>query len=121
VIEEPLYPCPCCGFFVFAEGPGSYDIYPVCGWEDDLSQLRFPTRGGANAPLVECQRAYANPREWERPALPPDKLGYARDPEWRPLNLETDQVEEPLRGVDYGMSYHDDRTTYYYWRSRRSA
>ncbi|MBO0846033.1 MAG: hypothetical protein J2P22_11530 [Nocardioides sp.] len=37
------YPCPCCGYLVFDEEPGSYDICAVCGWEDDLSQLRFAT------------------------------------------------------------------------------
>lgn len=24
-----LYPCPCCGYLVFEEGPGSYDICPI--------------------------------------------------------------------------------------------
>jgi hypothetical protein len=35
------YPCPCCGYLMFYEGPGSYDICKICFWEDDLSQLRF--------------------------------------------------------------------------------
>lgn len=26
----------------------------MCGWEDDVSQLRFPTQAGANRPLLEC-------------------------------------------------------------------
>lgn len=72
--------------------------------------------GGANAPLVECQHAHANPREWERPTATPEELGYEQDPGWRPLDLERDQVETPVRGVEYGMTYADDRTTYYYWR-----
>lgn len=52
VVKEDLYPCPCCGYLVFDEEPGSYDNCPVCGWEDDLSQLRFPTMAGANRPLL---------------------------------------------------------------------
>ena len=40
------YPCPCCGYLMFNEEPGSYDICEVCGWEDDLSQLRFATVAG---------------------------------------------------------------------------
>jgi anaerobic ribonucleoside-triphosphate reductase len=31
------WPCPCCGYQVFTGPPGSYEICPVCGWEDDLS------------------------------------------------------------------------------------
>ena len=46
-----LCPCPSCGHLVFDEEPGSYSICPVCGWEDDLSQLRFVTTGGANPPF----------------------------------------------------------------------
>lgn len=112
------YPCPCCGYLVFVEEPGSYDICPVCGWEDDLSQLRFPRMGGANAPLIQCQQEYANPQEWEKDGLSPEELGYVRDPEWRPLDPERDPMEEPVRGVEYGMTYADDRTAYCYWRNR---
>jgi hypothetical protein len=36
---------------------------------------------------------------------------------WRPLDFEMDRVELPEPGRDYGMTYADDRTTYYYWRS----
>jgi hypothetical protein len=118
VSEEPPFPCPCCGYRVFREEPGSYDICPVCGWEDDLSQLRFPTMGGANAPLVECQKDHANPRDWEHPTTTPEEMGYEQDAGWRPIDLDQDQVQVPLRGVEYGMTYAADRTTYYYWRTR---
>jgi hypothetical protein len=58
VSKDMLYPCPVCGFEVFPDPPGSYDFYPICGWEDDEVQLRFPAmRGGANkASLFECQQ-----------------------------------------------------------------
>lgn len=120
VPDQPPFPCPCCGYFVFGEEPGSYDICPVCGWEDDLSQLRFPTMGGANAPLIDCQREYANPREWERSSDSPEDLGYVRDPEWRPIDPDIDDVEQPLKGVDYGLTYSTDRTIYCYWRQHTS-
>lgn len=77
------YPCPACGFLVFAEPPGSYDICPLCCWEDDEVQLRHPAlRGGANeSSLVEAQRvALAK--------VSPDvdvARGRRRDPLWRPL------------------------------------
>lgn len=117
--KEDLYPCPCCGYLVFEEGPGSYDICPVCGWEDDLVQLRFPEMGGANRPLVICQVAYANPREWERSSVSPEEHGFTRDPLWRPLDPEVDNLERPVSQADYGDTYPDDPTVYYYWRRRR--
>jgi hypothetical protein len=36
------YPCPCCGYLVFDDPPGSYDICPICNWEDELYQLENP-------------------------------------------------------------------------------
>jgi hypothetical protein len=115
------YPCPCCGYLVFEQPPGSSDICPICFWEDDLSQLRFPTAGGgANRPsLLEAQRAFAQIgavearlREHVRSPGPSD----ARDPLWRPLDPLVDQIEEALDGVDYGLTYPSDPTTLYYWR-----
>jgi hypothetical protein len=117
--EPSAYPCPCCGYLVFDEEPGSYDICPVCNWEDDLSQLRFPTMGGANRPLIQCQQEYPRSRRSEKSDTSPEQLGFVRDPQWRPLDPENDRIEELRRGVDYGMTYADDSTVYYYWRSQR--
>jgi hypothetical protein len=104
------YPCPCCGYLVFDEEPGSYDICEVCGWEDDLSQLRFATvGGGANqADLVASQQKFIAATRAE-----PNRR---RDPEWRPLDLDMDKVEVPEPERDYGMTYAKDKTAYYYWR-----
>jgi hypothetical protein len=66
--------------------------------------------GGANRPLIECQR------QWERQPSPKDLGVYRREPGWRPLNPAVDRIEEPVLGVDYGMTYPDDPTAYYYWR-----
>lgn len=54
------YPCQCCGYLVFDEEPGSHDICEVCGWEDDLSQLRFATMGGGanQADLIASQQQF---------------------------------------------------------------
>lgn len=58
-----MYPCVCCGHLTIPEQPGSYFICPICFWEDDVSQLRWPTMsGGANdVSLIEGQ---ANFREF---------------------------------------------------------
>jgi hypothetical protein len=41
------FPCPCCGYRVFQRPPGNHEKCPVCLWEDDLSQLRFPATAPA--------------------------------------------------------------------------
>jgi hypothetical protein len=44
------FPCPCCGYFTIGEEPpGTFEICPVCFWEDDYVQFGDPDfRGGAN-------------------------------------------------------------------------
>lgn len=38
-----MYPCSCCGFLTREEDRlGTYDVCPVCGWEDDYSQVLDP-------------------------------------------------------------------------------
>jgi hypothetical protein len=78
------YPCPACGFLVFDQPPGSYEICPMCDWEDDEVQLRNPALlGGANVmSLIEAQRIALT-------RFPLEMLvaqGQRRDPDWRPMN-----------------------------------
>lgn len=44
------HPCPCCGFFTLDEKPdNTFQLCPVCLWEDDGIQLHDPDyEGGAN-------------------------------------------------------------------------
>ena len=95
------YPCPCCGYMVFEESPGSYDICPICFWEDDLSQLRFPRTTGANrVSLVEAQRNYDRYGACELRFLSNVRMATAsddRDPDWRQLDPCADTVEEPIK------------------------
>lgn len=44
------YRCPCCENFTLSEQPpGTYEICPVCGWEDDAVQFYdMDYAGGAN-------------------------------------------------------------------------
>ncbi len=51
--DTPLgqrFACPCCGFLTLEEAPsGTFDICPVCFWEDDNVQFRdHDYEGGAN-------------------------------------------------------------------------
>lgn len=53
--------CLCCGCRTLSEAPpGTYEICPVCFWEDDPVQAKDPTyRGGANeVSLVEARVNY---------------------------------------------------------------
>jgi len=55
------YQCACCHYWTLREAPagtGTYDICPVCFWEDDRSQFDDPDLdGGANHPSLNQARA----------------------------------------------------------------
>ena len=60
------YSCPCCGSLTLdEEPPGTYEICPVCGWEDDPVQFDDPDyAGGANTmSLNEAKKAYHEGRK----------------------------------------------------------
>ena len=48
---QKLYPCPCCERLTLTEEPpGTHEICPACGWEDDPVQFDNPDyAGGANS------------------------------------------------------------------------
>lgn len=117
------YPCPCCGYRVFAAAPGSHQVCPVCHWEDNLVQLRFPTMPGAAnivslrqgqenfAAFGACERRFVDAVRGARSSEP-------RDEEWRRLDPARDNPEVPRRGVHYADSYPEvDPTVLYYWRA----
>ncbi|MGF6344010.1 uncharacterized Zn finger protein (UPF0148 family) [Citrobacter sp. 506] len=56
--------CPCCGKYEFPE-EGSYEICPVCTWEDDPIQTEEPDyKGGANVmSLNEAREAFRQGRK----------------------------------------------------------
>lgn len=55
------YKCPCCGYLTFDEAPnGTFDICPVCFWEDDLYQKNNPesTIGANKVSLQEAKNNF---------------------------------------------------------------
>lgn len=112
------YPCPCCGYRVFAEPPGSYAICPVCDWEDDALQLEYADTlsGGANAKtLLQAQLDFAAGAARDRKSAAP------RDPLWRPIDPRLDTFE-CFDGGGAGAPNVDE--SLYYWRPafwRRAA
>ena len=61
---NPRFACPCCGYLTLSdEPPGTYEVCPVCDWEDDAAQsANAEIEGGANA--VSLGQARANFREF---------------------------------------------------------
>jgi hypothetical protein len=103
------YPCPCCGYLVFDE-QGSYAICPVCGWEDNVHQLRWPHSSiGPNGPLYESQLDYDRLERSGREAY----HSYPLDAGWRPIDPERDDFEPT--GV-CEADWPDDSRVLYYWR-----
>ena len=86
------YTCPCCGFIVFNEPPGSYEICEVCGWEDDAVQLTNPcSGGGANGEsLAESQYNFQSTPEDDLGEILAE--GIKRDLKWRPLNMNEKEI-----------------------------
>jgi hypothetical protein len=86
-MSKSAFPCPCCGFIVFDEAPGSYAVCAICAWEDDAVQSANPcTRGGANLnSLAEAQEIF----QFSTPEADLKECrerGFVRDLKWRPLN-----------------------------------
>ncbi len=110
------YPCPCCGHLVHNEPRGSYAFCPVCFWEDDLVQLRWPTTTGANrVTLIEAQRNVRRFRACDqrglcftRRPLPEEPL----DPLWRPIDPQRDSFEDPTDPAPWPAGQPD----LCYWR-----
>ncbi len=63
--EATKFPCPCCGYLTLSEAErGSYEICPVCLWEDDASQFEDPDSDtGANSVSLAAGGAGRNGEE----------------------------------------------------------
>jgi hypothetical protein len=114
------FPCPCCGYLVFDRGPGSYDLCPICFWEDDAVQLEYATNGGGanQVSLVDGQRNLASFGACEKTAVDwvraPSRDEH-RDPTWRPIDLTRDHFYDWANVAAARAPEHDERL--YYWRS----
>jgi hypothetical protein len=114
--EEASFPCPSCGFEVFSEQPGSYEICDLCGWEDDHVQLRFPAMAGGSNKLSLAEH------QMQAIAAYPLNVslakGVRRCKEWRPI-VESEVVlpQQPTSGHEY-FNAAAEEAPQYYWRHR---
>ncbi|MFE0846140.1 CPCC family cysteine-rich protein [Streptomyces rochei] len=111
-------PCPCCGHRVLDAMPGSYEICPVCFWEDDVVQFRWPTMGGGanRVSLIEAQRNYQDfgacnqrSRRYVRPPAEDEPL----DPTWRPIDPARDSFED--WAAEDRAPWPEDRSVFCWW------
>lgn len=72
LMRHDRYRCPCCGNYTLRERRYSYEICPVCFWEDDM----VPVAGGANA--INLSEAQENYRRIG--AMDEDSLQFVRKP-----------------------------------------
>jgi hypothetical protein len=111
--NQSLYPCPSCGFMVFDEPSGSYDICPVCDWEDDPVQFSYPAMGGG----ANKESLHSYQQLWIK-RIPSDINSYQeyhRDVAWRPLRIEElNKSGIPKTGVGYFESACLDSPQYYW-------
>ncbi|KGK85830.1 membrane protein [Desulfosporosinus sp. HMP52] len=88
------YTCPCCGYKTLDnKPPGTYDICPICFWEDDWVQFDDPDyKGGANDPsLREAQRNFQTIGAYDEGSLKfvrKPNQDDEKDLEWKPLNWD---------------------------------
>ena len=89
--SEMKYTCSCCGYKTLDEKPpGTYDICPICFWEDDAVQFDDPDyEGGANeVSLRQAQKNFVEFGACDRKALSHVRSpgeNDERDAEWKAL------------------------------------
>ena len=123
-MNQTAYTCVCCGFRTLPEPVGSYEICPVCFWEDDLVQLAFPNmNGGANkVSLIEGQTNFMAHGVCE-PAMKkhvrPATRDEPRDPTWTPYNSSEHRGLDSSSKSDSALwdKVQDCSPNLYYWRA----
>ncbi|WBW96674.1 CPCC family cysteine-rich protein [Oceanirhabdus sp. W0125-5] len=85
-MSEKKYVCPCCGYLTLEEPTGSYDICPICFWEDEGMYDDPDEISGANG--VSLRVAQQNFKEFN--ACAKKCLQYVRKP------TEDDVYKGPL-------------------------
>lgn len=109
--------CPSCGFLTIEDDfYGTYDICPVCAWEDDQAQLANPAckRGANYISLIESQKAILK----KIPIELKEYKGFMRDKKWRPLNRKEIERFEKEKRIQHWMNKGIISTDEVYWTKK---
>ena len=110
------YPCPVCGYHVFPGPSGTYEICPVCDWEDSLLQAQHPRmQGVANGFCIFGKQQFDYRRKWVLPQPGNDNEGLERDPGWRLLRPDEAPLAKDQSATDCELDYYAGAPPYY-WR-----
>lgn len=116
--QSDLYPCPCCGYFMFSGVPDTYEICEMCGWEDNQVQLVFPfdASGPNGVCLYDMQRNFMRSGPLKgRGGAERGLTEFVRDPTWRPFDPKVDPYPSSVQDDELWRSKRDD-SGLYYWR-----
>ncbi len=116
--REKQLPCPACGFHTIDENCyGSYNICPICAWEDDAVQLANPAcGGGANASsLVDVQISILANLPLNITVLD----GVERSKIWRPLNSAEQETAEKQKQEKVWLNKAIYDPTAVYWNTTK--
>ena len=113
-MKSKKYTCVCCGHKVF-DGLFNFEICPVCGWEDDPAQIRFPMEKGANkVNLVEAQVNFAKTGVIYKGFLNfASGEKFEKDLDWRMFDKD-DKIHRKEKDVNE-IDYPINMTKLYYW------
>ncbi|WP_081492848.1 CPCC family cysteine-rich protein [Pseudomonas donghuensis] len=117
-----MFTCPCCGYAVFEEHPGSYGICPICFWEDDVFQLYYPHQaGGPNrCSLIEAQVNFVQFGACERTMSKNVRVASdsdVRDGEWFPLWARRVAIPDPDSDNQHPQHMKSKYDLYYWLRT----
>ncbi|MFC0436460.1 CPCC family cysteine-rich protein [Kutzneria buriramensis] len=114
------FPCSCCGHRTLTGPPGCQEICPVCFWEDDVMQLRWPLleKAANRVDLVTAQKNYqsfgASEERFSASVRTAAKIEPVHEL-WRRIDLARDDFEETLSEL---AQWPSDRTVLYWWSDR---
>ena len=109
--------CPACGFLTIDDDfYGTYDICPICEWEDDQVQLANPAcKGGANPEsLIDSQKRILR----KVPLELKEYKGFIRDKKWRPLNKREIAKFEKEKKIQHWKNKGVLSTDEVYWTKK---